>query len=256
MIQAAYLKSLKEGFRFNRLIIWVLLALGGAGVGLMWVDYSNKGSLQDAYSQVASFMVFRLLALASVIISSTVISADVEQKTIVYLLTRPIPRWNLLLGRYLGSVTIVAFFGILFAIFTSLGVYKGEFLHNPSLWPTCLAAILGAFAYGALFVFFSLILNKSILVGLLFAFGWETAIPNLPGDSFWFSIYTHLGTVSRMGVKVENAPDASLIGATVNANTLTLSDSVLVLIISTLVLVGLSLVWFSFFEYVPREDAG
>src|SRR5687768_6285757 len=100
-----YRTAVREFLRVRRLWIWLLLALAGGGIAV--VSRQESGSLGEAYAQVSEVMVFRVLALASAIFTTAIISKEVEQKTIAYLVTRPIERWRLLLARYLASVSVV-----------------------------------------------------------------------------------------------------------------------------------------------------
>ena len=201
-------------------------------------------------------MVYRVLALASAILTNWIVSAEVEKKTIVYLLTRPIPRWALLLGRYLASVTMVTFVGILCLIGVSLGTYSQLLPSGSQSLSSIEAIVLGSFAYGALFLTLSLLLNRSMLVSLLFAFGWEASIPNLPGTAYWFSIFTHLITVAHRGKAPPVNNKLDLLTVSLNAGKLTMFQSVSVLIGIIVVALGIGVLLFSNFEYVPREDAG
>ena len=60
------------------------------------------------------------------------------------------------------------------AVGLSAAVYGGLGLNNPYLLRDLTAVAVGALAYGTLFVLVSLIINRSMVVCLLFAFAWET----------------------------------------------------------------------------------
>src|SRR5690348_11609469 len=59
----------------------------------------------EAYNTVSALLVFGfMLVILSVVFSTGIIVQEIEQKTIPYLLTRPMPRWRILFAKYLGAV--------------------------------------------------------------------------------------------------------------------------------------------------------
>lgn len=244
--------SLREYSRLRRVIIWLVLSLLAGGLAAAWRN--RGGDATDIYIQVSEVLVFRVLALASAIFTTAIVSQEVEQKTIAYLLTRPIDRWRLLLFRYLASVSVVAGLGIIGAIFTSIGAFGGSWSSNPHLYRDFLAIVFGAFAYGALFMLISLLVNRAMMVCLLFAFGWETAIPNLPGEIYYLSVLSYMKGIAQHPSTEASGPMSLLAGA-LQINLISAGTAMFVLAVVTIVFVAISCLWFSNFEYVPREDA-
>ncbi len=101
-------------------------------------------------------LVFRIVGFSAVFFATANVTAEVEQRTIVYLLTRPVPRWMLLVTRYVAAVTVVTLIGLVSALVVSAVAYGGNPFGNPLLGKDMLALTLGAFAYNGLFLFVSL----------------------------------------------------------------------------------------------------
>jgi ABC-2 type transport system permease protein len=222
-------------------------------MAMYWSVLQSSATTEDAYSNVSAIFVYHILALASAIFTTAIISQEIEQKTIVYLLTRPVPRWKLLLLRYLASAIVVSLIGILCAVFASVGSYHG-LASNPLLLKDCAALIMGAFAYGALFLVVSLMFNRAMIICLLFAFGWETAVPNMPGQMYYLSIYSYLQGIAQHPSAGNNKLLALLVGGA-GDNTLTAGISYGVMVAFVVALAVLGAWWFTNFEYLPREDA-
>ncbi|HWA82668.1 MAG TPA: ABC transporter permease subunit [Fimbriimonadaceae bacterium] len=250
-----YFSSVLEFIRAKRLIPWLLLAVAGMGLAVAWPFLNRQADRTDQYTTVSAMLVFHVLALASAIYSLSIVSQEVEQKTIVYLLTRPVPRWKLLLARYFASATVVALLGILGAVLVSFGVYKGGAFGNPLLVKDIVALIFGAFAYGALFLLVSLLLNRAMIICLLFAFGWETIVPNMPGEMYRLSVYTHVMAIADHPAAQTTPGPVSLASGSLTASTLTPGSAYVTLLVLGVVLLAMSAAWFTHFEYVPREDA-
>ena len=115
MESAIFGQALREYLRPRRLIPWLLLAVLCAVLAFFWGNLNRESTMAGRYAMVSSMLVFRLLALMSAIFTTAIVTQEVEQKTIVYLLTRPVPRWKLLLMRYLASVLVVAVISIITA---------------------------------------------------------------------------------------------------------------------------------------------
>jgi len=114
------------------------------------------------------------------------VGEEVELQTITYLLTRPIPRTALVVGRFLAyfliaSAILVVSIAMTFAACTALGAL-GFSLANFKLLAhyegVGLMALLG---YGALAMFLGAWMKRPIIVGILFIFGWQRIAMIIPG---------------------------------------------------------------------------
>jgi len=249
-VQAAVFgQAIREYLRARRLIPWIILSFICFLLAKSWhfLDPGADGSA--AYSAVSSILVFHLLALTSAIFTTAIISQEVEQKTIVYLLTRPVPRWMLLLTRYVASVLVVAALGIFSAILTAVGAGSSSLLAGD-----CFAILVGAMAYGAIFLFVSLLFNRSLIICILYAFGWEAAIPNLPGEMYRLSVFSYLQAIAEHPSEGDSKGLSFLTG-TAGSNALSRGSAMTTMVVMTVVLLALAAWWFTKFEYVPREDA-
>ena len=249
-----YQTALKDFLRVKRLVMWVLVVLALFGIARIWAGLTGVLKPQEAYNQLSAVLVYRVLALAAAIFSTAVVSQEVEQKTIVYLLTRPIPRWKILSARSLAAATVVAGIGCLLALSVSFAVFGVSIGSNAMLGKDLMALIAGAAAYTSLFVLVSLWINRSMIVNLLFAFGWETMIPNLQGDMYYLSIYKYLETISQRPSLGEPGV-LSALTAQLSVNTMNLTTAWVVLIAMVAAFAALGAWWFTRFEFVPREDS-
>jgi ABC-2 type transport system permease protein len=217
-----------------------------------WPHLVNGATNEERYVSVASILAFRILALSSAIYTTAIVSQEVEGRTIVYLLTRPVPRWRLLLTRFAASVIVVALLGFLSLELTSLAAYGGR--SNPLLFNDMKAVAFGALAYGSLFLLVSLAVNRAMVYCLLFAFGWETSIPNLSGDLYHLSIYSYLQGIAQHPV-TQASRIVEFIAGGAGGNSISALSAYLSLSIFAAATLLLSAWWFTHFEYVPREDA-
>lgn len=240
-----YKFALRDFLRIRRLWLWALLIGLLGAITLVLGTVPGDQSPSRIYNLVSGMMVFHALALLAAIFSSAIVSAEIEQKTIVYLVTRPVPRWKLLLFRAFAAMTVVAVLSTVALIVVSLCSYKGQFLANPYLFRDLKGIVLGSAVYTGIFTLMSLWLNKPMVASLAYAFGWEIVVPNIPGDLKLSSMYAHLQAIVE-----RPATDLSAVAA----QGITPNMSYPTLIGLSAITLGLACYWFSNFEYLPRED--
>ena len=126
---------------------------------------------------------------------TSLIADEVEDKTITYLFTRPIPRGAVLIGKYLAYLactvfvvlpSVVVVYLLIVPIRGSLG---GSFL---DLLKDLGLLALGLAVYGAVFAFVGAKFKRPLLIGLIFIFGWEQAALAFPGYLKRFTVAYYL----------------------------------------------------------------
>lgn len=247
--------ALKEFARPKRLVLWIVLAVAVGALGTVFLNLDRHSALQTAYATLTSIMVFRILALAAAIFATAVVSQEVEQKTIVYLLTRPIPRWKLIVTRFVASAIVVAFVGIVSAVAVSFGVFGVKALSNELLVHDIVAICLGAFAYTSIFLLVSLLFNRAMIICLLYAFGWETMASNMAGEVNRLSIVSYMQAIAQHPSGPNESGPMQALSSSLSGNAITASTAYPTLVLIGLVALAISAFWFTQFEYVPREDA-
>lgn len=247
-----YTALVRDNLRIGRLIGWGLVALVIFGITLVWKRVANMTPV-ESYGQIVDIIVFRFLALAAAVASTTVITQEVEQKTIVYLLTRPQPRWWILLGRILAAATTTAVIGWMALLGAGIAMFGGAVFGQPSFQKDILVIALGALAYVSFFTFLSLLVNKALIVCLLFAFGWEGFVQNMSTAMSRISISTYLNALADHP-QVQNNGMAFLSGDLAAAKpSQEACWAALLGIFAGCALLGMW--WFSTNEFIAREDA-
>lgn len=248
--------AFKEFTRTKRLLPWVVVLALVGGIAMSWRSLSAHATQSEVYADVVSILVFRIVALMSAIFTTAIISQEVELKTISYLLTRPIPRPKLLLARFAASVVVVFGLGVFGLVAASIGVMGSAGLSNPILYRDIMAVGVGSIAYGGLFLLVSLLINRAMIVCLLFAFGWETAVPNMPGEIYYTSVFSYMQAIAQHpSTNSAGGNFLNLLAGSLGVNSLTPSSAYMVMGILSTGCILLAAWWFSNFEYVPREDA-
>jgi ABC-type transport system involved in multi-copper enzyme maturation permease subunit len=92
--------SFKEAIR--RRVLWILTIPLLIFLFASWFIPSKSESQISTYVSVVEFVMSRLLLIAAVILASFSIPNDIKQQTIHTVLTKPVQRFEIVLGRFLG----------------------------------------------------------------------------------------------------------------------------------------------------------
>ena len=127
---------------------------------------------------------------------TSLISDEVEDRTITYLFTRPVPRGAVIIGKYFAylactGLVVLPSVTAVYLLITSIagGSIGGTFLQ--------LLADLGLLAvglavYGAVFALIGALVPRPLVAGLLLIFGWEQVALIVPGYLRRFTIAHYL----------------------------------------------------------------
>lgn len=127
-----------------------------------------------------------LVPVLGVFYGTSLIADEVDDKTLTYLFTRPIPRSAVIIGKYLAYLVCTVLLllpSVVIVFFLTVPLGRGTAI-GP-MFPTLLTDLgmlaLGLAAYGAVFAFVGARLKRPLMVGLVFALGWEPVVLIAPG---------------------------------------------------------------------------
>jgi hypothetical protein len=128
----------------------------------------DDNSAQAAADHVSAFGLGILVPLATLWFGTSAIGDLVEDKLLVYLSLKPVPRWQLPAAAILATVSVVVPLTAL--PLTASALVAGA---DDVAWATFLAASLAALAYSGLFVAAGLWFRRAVWWGLAFVLIWE-----------------------------------------------------------------------------------
>jgi len=174
-----------------------------------------------------------IVPVLGVFYGTSLVADEVEDKTITYLFTRPIRRGAVLLGKYLAylvctTLVVLPSVMVVYFLLVPLGEIPASFV-----WlVTDLSLIAaGIAAYGALFALVGAVLKRPLVVGLVFAFGWEQLAMLVPGYLRRFTIAYYLQALVPHAVPSEGG--VALLLQRVFTETLSAPLAVFVLVLMT-----------------------
>jgi ABC-2 type transport system permease protein len=137
-----------------------------------------------------------IVPILGIFYGTSLIADEVEDKTITYLFTRPIPRSSVVLGKflaYLASTVLIVLPAVMLIYFLVVPIGGTSIASSfPDLVRNLALLALGLCVYGGLFAAVGAWIKRPVLVGLFFAFGWENFALALPGylKHFTVAFYT------------------------------------------------------------------
>ena len=132
-----------------------------------------------------------IVPVLAVYYGTSLIADEVEDKTITYLFTRPIPRGAVMAGKfvaYLVATTMVVLPSVMIVYFLIANRGSAIATTFPALVKDLGVLAVALLAYGAVFAWVGARFKRPLLIGLVFVFGWEQAVLIVPGYMRRFTV--------------------------------------------------------------------
>lgn len=200
----------------RRALIMLLLALLPALVAAI---YRLSDGDQDAAEFTADMLdvmgLGLVLPLTALIFGTGTLGAEIEDGTAVYLLTKPVERWRIVVVKIAVAAAATILVTLPPLVLASVIALGGD---EAAITPAfAVAVVVGAITYCALFVTLSIRTGRALLIGLGYVFIWEAVLPQLFSGTKWVSVHQYMLGVADL---ISSAPawvltlDADLDGVT------------------------------------------
>lgn len=158
-------KEIQDRIR-NRWILTMTLLMAGLAMGLVFLGSSPSGTvgaspLAVTIVSLSSLSIF-LIPLIALLLSHDAIVGELESGTLLLLLTYPVSRWHILLGKFLGHGMVIAFTTIVGYGTAGLAILLMDTPLDGSTWMAFFSLLLTSVLLG--WVFVSIALWMSLLV--------------------------------------------------------------------------------------------
>jgi ABC-2 type transport system permease protein len=162
--------TFRQLFTRKRLIASVLFAASPLIIMLFFratkhaADPTGVQFLRELYSGIVAFV---LLPLSAVVFGTAAFGGEIDDGTIVYLLVKDLPRWQLVLSKYV--VAVISTFAMMFVAILLPWLAIGAPADSAPLFQAFAAGIaLGSALYCAIFVTMGLMSKRALVIGLLY----------------------------------------------------------------------------------------
>ncbi|NYT92966.1 ABC transporter permease [Salinispora sp. H7-4] len=114
-----------------------------------------------------------VLPVIALIVGTGVLGAEIDDGTVVHILTKPLPRWQIVLPKLAVAAGVTA-------VTVAVPLYVAGVLASSVRVGLALAvaASIGALAYCAFFLALSLVTRRPVLLGLVYVLIWEGLLGN------------------------------------------------------------------------------
>jgi ABC-2 type transport system permease protein len=115
-----------------------------------------------------------LLPVTALIVGTGVLGAEIDDGTLVHVLAKPLPRYEIVLAKLAVAIGVTAATSALPMFVAGLIIRSPRFGLGLAL-----ASVVGSIAYCSLFLALSLVTRRPVLVGLLYVLIWEDLLCNV-----------------------------------------------------------------------------
>ena len=128
-----------------------------------------------------------VLPVVALIVGTGVLGAEIDDGTVVHILTKPLPRWQIVLPKLVVAAGVTA-------VTVAVPLYVAGVLADSARLGLALAAAaaVGALAYSALFLALSLVTRRPVLLGLVYVLIWEGLLGNFVSGTKVLSIQQYV----------------------------------------------------------------
>jgi len=138
-----------------------------------------------------------LVPLGAIFFATSLLGDEMESRTFPLLLSRPLPRSALVIGKFAAysavcstffiTSTILVFGACVIALKMPLSIEYARYLAE-----FCVVIIAGVFAYGAFCLAASTVTKRPVVLAIIFVYGWEQMSLIMPGYPRLFTIQAYL----------------------------------------------------------------
>jgi ABC-2 type transport system permease protein len=140
-----------------------------------------------AWDFVSSLILTLLLPLVALVLGTTALGTEIEDGTVVFLLTKPVDRWKVVVVKAAVAAAATAVLAVPTTAATAW-IIVGSPGEGGLVAGLALAALVASVVYTVLFVMLSTITSRALVIGLLYVFVWEAILGNVFSGMAWLSV--------------------------------------------------------------------
>lgn len=203
-LRTAFALSLTTTLRQRRVLLAGVVSLVPVAIPIAIAFFSASVFAElggPVFVRMTEYLYLRaIVPILALFFGCMVIGEDVENQTMPYILTRPIPRFTWVLGKFGAYVAISS--GVLlpaiilnFAACTTLKDFGFSPANLVLLAHYCGLGAIGLAAYGAFAIFLGATVKRPIVIGIIFLIPWQRFATVIPGMIELFTIEKYINTL-------------------------------------------------------------
>ncbi len=168
----------------RRVLLLILLPLSLIALVLLLRFIGDVGE-RGAVTLMQTFAIGTMLPLLGLIAGTGVIAPEIDDGTILHLLSKPIPRPVIVYTKFAVATSLLVLFG---AVPTFLAAYLLVSTEAGVAYGFALGSLFGGIAYAAVFLLLGVLTRHAVTIGVIYALVWEGLVGSLVPGARDFSI--------------------------------------------------------------------
>lgn len=194
----------------RRTILMALLAASPVALGLLVRLAGNRPT--NLVTPLEALIVSGILPLIALVFGTAALGSEIDDGTAVHVLTKPIPRWTIVVPKLAVAGGLTA--ALIFPSTILSGILLGG-TGSRELGITlaiAIAVVIGSFVYSTIFVALSAATSRGLVIGLAYSLLWEGLLSGALKGTQLFSVREYIRGMTQV-----LAPDGaveSVVGGT------------------------------------------
>ncbi|MGN9836521.1 ABC transporter permease subunit [Nonomuraea sp. H19] len=168
----------------RRIILLLLLPLALIGLAVLF-RLVGDGDQRTAVLLLQNFGIGTMLPLLGLIAGTGVIAPEIDDGTIIHLMSKPISRPVIAQTKFLVAASLLA-------VFAAVPTYVSGWLlvrdEDGIAAGFALGALVAGIAYAAVFLLLGIVTRHAVTIGIIYALVWESVVGNFMPGARKFSI--------------------------------------------------------------------
>ncbi len=185
-------QTVRDVLSSKRTILFVFLALAFPAVAIFaTIEAGDRERVDELYSGISLGVLFQgLVPIISMFFAVSTVREEISSRTLVYMITGPVPRTAIWLGKFTASVLvswIVLGLGVALALVIMPRIgdqgFRAASITRATLLAPVLPALLAPVAYCAIGAAMAVRLKRAMVTGAIFVVGWEYVVGSTPAQA-------------------------------------------------------------------------
>ena len=172
-MKSIFMLSLRQIATPKKIAVTIILVAIPIGLTLVLRAFAEDGDGElDEFvvGMMEGFLAAVVLPLLSITVATAIFGNELEDKTLGFLMTKPIARWKIAVPKYTSAVLYTVPPLLVSAIVATVLVISTE---PKAILAVVVAVVLGVMTYASVFTWLGLITSRALAFALLYVFIWE-----------------------------------------------------------------------------------
>jgi ABC-2 type transport system permease protein len=180
----------------RRTILMLLLAGGPVLLGLLiGIGGARPRALNPSLEGVIVSTVLPLIAL---VFGTAALGSELDDGTAVHILTKPIPRWTIVLPKIVVAAALTALLVFPSTILSGLLIGGTGSRELGITFAFAIAGIIGSVVYSTIFVALSAATSRGLVIGLAYSLLWEGLLSGALQGTQLFSVREYMRGITEV----------------------------------------------------------